>query len=114
MTKSKRSNQVGLLLKQGKSARPPEHSFGTDPRRSGTNSTIQVPTVKSVNLPTKLRSRRKNDLQKALIRKELKSSENIGNDQPTKYLPSLHDRTRDLKVKNAPSSTFVIAETPIC
>ncbi|OVA06495.1 SANT/Myb domain [Macleaya cordata] len=101
MVKAKRVGLVASLPKQGKSFKPPERSSSsTDPLRPGTDSalsTVQVPTMNQVNLPTKVRSRRKMDLQKAMVRKEKNSPEDIGNDRPNKHFSSLHDGTLDLK-----------------
>ncbi|XP_057958844.1 protein ALWAYS EARLY 3-like isoform X2 [Malania oleifera] len=48
-----------------------------------------------VTLPTKVRSRRKTDIQKPFIHKELKtSSENTVNGQPNVSIPSFHDKTQ--------------------
>ncbi|KAF8387887.1 hypothetical protein HHK36_026549 [Tetracentron sinense] len=103
LSKGKRTSQIASLSKQGKSVRLPERSSSTtDQRRAGNDSavsTVLVPTVNQVNLPTKLRSRRKMDPQKPLLPKELKSSENIVNDRLNKYSSSLHDRALSLKEK---------------
>ncbi|KAF8369540.1 hypothetical protein HHK36_032442 [Tetracentron sinense] len=75
ISKGTYTSQIAPLPEQGKSVSPPEHSSSsTDQRRAGNNlavSTLQVSTVNQVNLPTKLRNRRKMVLQKPLIRKEL-------------------------------------------
>ncbi|XP_043707298.1 protein ALWAYS EARLY 2-like isoform X2 [Telopea speciosissima] len=95
ISKAKRTNQIALPPKQGKLVRPAESSSGTEAQKTGADSAAssgQVPTVNPVNLPTKVRSRRK-------MQKELKSSESVGNDQPTKYALPLHDKALDLKEK---------------
>ncbi|KAK1319698.1 Protein ALWAYS EARLY 2 [Acorus calamus] len=75
-SKSKRSNQIIPPMKQGKSIRVPEQSsLRIDLEKATTeiaDSTAQVPVKNQVNLPTKYKSRRKRDLQKALSSKDIK------------------------------------------
>ncbi|KAJ4967952.1 hypothetical protein NE237_014653 [Protea cynaroides] len=95
ISKAKRTIQIGLPPKQGKLIRSAECSSGTETQKTGADSAAssgQVPTVNPVNLPTKVRSRRK-------MPKELNSSESVRNDQPAKYAPPLHDKALDLKEK---------------
>lgn len=98
-SKHKRVTQVIPYQKQGKSLRPPERfSSNTNNLRSGTNSVVsavQVTGADQVNLPTKLRSRRK----KALILKQWKAPENTGNDRLNTFSHALHNRALDLKVE---------------
>ncbi|PIA61564.1 hypothetical protein AQUCO_00300823v1 [Aquilegia coerulea] len=100
-SKSKRIVQIANapIQKQGRSVRPPERTSSiANSLRIGTNpavSVVQVSSANQVNLPTKLRSRRK----KSLVRKELKSPENIGNDRSNKFSHALHNKALDLKEK---------------
>ncbi|KAL6009859.1 hypothetical protein ACLOJK_000290 [Asimina triloba] len=102
ISKTKRASQIVPSPKQGKSARPPEcSSSSTDLGRIGTDppdSNVQVSAINEVSLPTKLRSRRKIGLQKAL-RKEPWSADNVANDRPDKYTHLIYDRAADLKTK---------------
>ncbi|KAJ4955122.1 hypothetical protein NE237_011905 [Protea cynaroides] len=92
--KAKRTNQIAPPPKQEKSVTPAASSCGMEAEKTGVDSAAsyrQVPTVNPVNLPTKVRSRWK-------MRKDLKSSESVGNDQPTKKNASpLHDSALGLK-----------------
>nr|DAD33388.1 TPA_asm: hypothetical protein HUJ06_012239 [Nelumbo nucifera] len=101
VTKGKRTNQSTLLPKHGKLVKPSERSSSsTDQPRAETESAvsmIQVQPADQVNLPTKLRSRRKINLPKSFISKELKSSDSSGKDRPNMYSLSLHDKTLDFK-----------------
>ncbi|XP_010243547.1 PREDICTED: protein ALWAYS EARLY 3-like isoform X2 [Nelumbo nucifera] len=100
MTKGKRTNQVNMLPKQRKSVKTLERSSSSTNQQGGNDSavsTIEVAPVNQVSLPTKLRSRRKICIPKALIPKELRSSESSGNDQLNRYASSLHDKALDLK-----------------
>ncbi|KAE8677621.1 Always early, putative isoform 3 [Hibiscus syriacus] len=76
LSKGKRSNNIGHP-KQGKSLRPPEHASSSTDKVWGLNSsgpsTIHVSSVNQVNLPTKVRSKRKMDAQKPAIRKDIQS-----------------------------------------
>lgn len=98
-SKHKRVTQVIPYQKQGKSLRPPERfSSNTNNLRGGSNSVVsavQVTGADQVNMPTKLRSRRK----KALILKEWKAPENAGNDRLNTFSHALHNRALDLKEK---------------
>ncbi|KAL1543106.1 protein ALWAYS EARLY 3-like isoform X2 [Salvia divinorum] len=70
-----------------------ENSSGADLQKEGTDSAhsaTQVP-VNQVNLPTKMRSRRKLSLKKPLVKKDLKFSEKISNDESNLSPGSLHD-----------------------
>ncbi|KAF9607399.1 hypothetical protein IFM89_034632 [Coptis chinensis] len=99
ISKIKRIGQIATVQKQAKSLKPPERSSSnTNSLRLGTSSAVsnvQVSSANQVSLPTRLRSRRK----KALMRFELKSPENIGNDRPNNFSQSLHNRALDLKEK---------------
>ncbi|XP_022740959.1 protein ALWAYS EARLY 3-like isoform X2 [Durio zibethinus] len=101
-SKGKRSNNVAHS-KQGKSVRPPEHtSSSTDHGRDLKNSapsTIQVSSVNQVNLPTKVRSKRKMNAQKPVIGKDIKSSDNIVKGKFSVPVMLFHDRALNLKEK---------------
>ncbi|KAJ4974391.1 hypothetical protein NE237_007565 [Protea cynaroides] len=96
ISKSKRTSEICPPPKQGKSVRLADcSSSGTEARKTGPDSSassVQVPTVNPVNLTTKFRSRRK-------MRKDSKSSESVGNDQPAKYVPPSHNKTLYFKEK---------------
>ncbi|KAA3485308.1 protein ALWAYS EARLY 3 isoform X2 [Gossypium australe] len=102
LSKGKQSNNVGHP-KQGKFVRPPEHaSSSTDQGRDLNNSapsTIQVSSVNQVNLPTKIRSKRKTDVRKPAIRKGMKSSDNIVKGKISGPVTLFHDGVLDLKEK---------------
>ncbi|XP_038991663.1 protein ALWAYS EARLY 3-like isoform X2 [Hibiscus syriacus] len=102
LSKGNRSNNIGHP-KQGKSLRPPEHaSSSTDLGRDLNNSapsTIQVSSVNQVNLPTKVRSKRKMGSQKPAIRKDIKSSDNIVKDKISAPVMSFHGGALNLKEK---------------
>ncbi|XP_058079829.1 protein ALWAYS EARLY 2-like isoform X2 [Magnolia sinica] len=100
-SKAKCVSDIVPLPKLGKSVRSPELT-STDlgmPAKDLAESTVQVSLPNQVNLLTKLRSRRKGNLQKAVVRKETRSSENVGNDQPDKSSHMVHHREIDLKNK---------------
>lgn len=100
--KGKHVSQIGSLPKQGKSVGLLECTSSTYQGRTGVNlavSTVQVSPINQVNLPTKLRSRRKMDIPKVLKQKHLRSSESAGNEQPDRYSLSLHNRAVDFKSK---------------
>ncbi|MBA0681579.1 hypothetical protein Goari_023375, partial [Gossypium aridum] len=101
-SKGKQSNNVGHP-KQGKFVRPPEHaSSSTDQGRDLNNSapsTIQVSSVNQVNLPTKIRSKRKTDVREPAIRKGIKSSDNIVKGKISGPVTLFHDGALDLKEK---------------
>ena len=82
--------------------RPPEHmSSSTDHGRDLNNSapsTIQVSSVNQVNLPTKVRSKRKMDAQKPAIGKDIKSSDNIVKGKFSVPVMLFHDRALNQKV----------------
>lgn len=100
VSKGKRSNNVAHP-KQGKSARPPERTSSsadhTTDLNSSAPSTIQVSPVNPVNLPTKIRSKRKMDAQKPAIGKDMKSS-NITKGKTSAPVMLFHDRALNLKV----------------
>ncbi|XP_058209241.1 protein ALWAYS EARLY 3 isoform X2 [Rhododendron vialii] len=78
MSKGKRSGNNSSQKKQGKSVRQPELSSSTDLRGEkddSSQSLVQVPVTNQVNLPTKVRSRRKMELQKPQNVKDLKFSD---------------------------------------
>ncbi|TYH27292.1 hypothetical protein ES288_A02G057800v1 [Gossypium darwinii] len=100
LSKGKQSNNF-VHPKQGKFVRPPEHaSSSTDQGRDLNNSapsTIQVSSVNQVNLPTKIRSKRKTDVRKPAIRKGIKSSDNIVKGKISGPVTLFHDGALDLK-----------------
>ncbi|TYH82554.1 hypothetical protein ES332_D02G069500v1 [Gossypium tomentosum] len=102
LSKGKLSNNVGHP-KQGKFVRPPEHaSSSTDQGRDLNNSapsTIQVSSVNQVNLPTKIRSKRKTDVREPAIRKGTKSSDNVVKGKISGPVTLFHDGALDLKEK---------------
>ncbi|XP_052881896.1 protein ALWAYS EARLY 3 isoform X3 [Gossypium arboreum] len=102
LSKGKQSNNF-VHPKQGKFVRPPEHaSSSTDQGRDLNNSapsTIQVSSVNQVNLPTKIRSKRKTDVRKPAIRKGIKSSDNIVKGKISGPVTLFHDGALDLKEK---------------
>ncbi|KAK4855475.1 hypothetical protein QYF36_007763 [Acer negundo] len=93
--------------KQGKLVKPSEHSSSTDHGKEWNDSspsTVHVLPTNHVNLPTKVRSRRKMDTRKPLIEKDtrssddmLKFSEDIINAQSRRLIPSFRDRMLILK-----------------
>ncbi|CAK9159737.1 unnamed protein product [Ilex paraguariensis] len=96
VSKGKRSSQSA----SPKLIKHPENSSSTDRRREGSDSalsSVQVSVANQVNLPTKVRSRRKIDLQKPKMLKDLKFSDKIMKDQPSVPFPLLHDKTLNLK-----------------
>ncbi|XP_059445242.1 protein ALWAYS EARLY 3 isoform X2 [Corylus avellana] len=103
LSKGKRSSHNATQPKPGKMVKPTEHtSSSTDLRREGNDSalsTLQVSSADQVKLPTKVRSRRKMDVQKLLIQNDSKSSESIFNEHPKIPIPSPDDRAVSLKEK---------------
>ncbi|KAH6808743.1 hypothetical protein C2S51_026526 [Perilla frutescens var. frutescens] len=97
LSKSKKSSQSS----SPKLMKVSENSNGVDLRKEGSDSAqsaTQVP-VNQVNLPTKVRSRRKMILKKPSIQKDLKFSEKISNDESNLSFGALHDtqfRFKDL------------------
>lgn len=88
---------------------PERSSSSTDPRREGSEtalSSIQVPVKNQVNLATKVRNKRKIDLEKPQIIKDLKFSDETIRNHASAPFPSLHDRALDLKVKCLPFFVF--------
>lgn len=89
-------------LKNAKSVRTPERSSSTADHVKEENdsppSTMQVQSMNQVNLPTKVRSKRKMDIPKPLIQKDQKHSENIAKDQSNTLVPTLYDSTLSSKV----------------
>ncbi|ESR32866.1 hypothetical protein CICLE_v10004186mg [Citrus x clementina] len=82
ISKGKRSLSASQS-KHGKLVKPPEHTSSTDHEKEGNNSassTALVRTANQVNLPTKVRSRRKMNRRKLLIERDKMSSEDILND----------------------------------
>ncbi|XVE65643.1 hypothetical protein DITRI_Ditri08aG0016500 [Diplodiscus trichospermus] len=102
LNKGKRSNNA-VPPKQGKSVRTPERtSSSTDHGRDLNNSassTIQVSSVNQVNLPTKVRSKRKMDAQKPAIGKDVKSSDNTVKGKFSVPVMLSNDRALTLKEK---------------
>ncbi|KAK3038983.1 hypothetical protein RJ639_027468 [Escallonia herrerae] len=97
-SKGKRSSQSSSNIVK----LPEASSSSTDPRKEesdSTLSTIQVPRESQVNLPTKVRNRRKANLEKPQILKDLKAPEKIARDQLKVPFPSLHGKAFDLKEK---------------
>lgn len=98
MSKNKRSQSASpKLIKNA------EHSSSTDPRREGsdsTQSTVQVPPAKEISLPTSVRSRRKRNLKKPNIQKDLKFPDKVFNERSCNPASSLHDTASILKVKS--------------
>ncbi|GAY35971.1 hypothetical protein CUMW_019620 [Citrus unshiu] len=79
ISKGKRSLSASQS-KHGKLVKPPEHTSSTDHEKEGNNSassTAHVRTANQVNLPTKVRSRRKMNMRKLLIERDKMSSEDI-------------------------------------
>ncbi|GKU85492.1 hypothetical protein SLEP1_g162 [Rubroshorea leprosula] len=100
VSKGKRSHNAAYP-KQEKLVRPPERASSSNDQGSELNnltpSTILVP-VNKVNLPTKVRSKRKIDAQKIVIEKDIKS-EDIVNGKSNIPSPSLHEKSLNLKEK---------------
>ncbi|CAI9762702.1 unnamed protein product [Fraxinus pennsylvanica] len=89
MSKSKKASQTG----SPKLMKVSENSSNADLRREGSDSAqsaVQVPVVNQVNLPTKVKSRRKMDLKKP---------NKIPIDQSNAPFASLQDRSFDHKKK---------------
>ncbi|KAL6517142.1 hypothetical protein OROHE_017848 [Orobanche hederae] len=89
MTKCRKSSQCSSpnLMKVS------ENSSSADIRKEGSDSAqsaVQVPVANQVNLPTKLRSRRKMNLKKP-VQKDLKFPETIPNKESNLPVGSLHD-----------------------
>ncbi|KAL0388759.1 UNVERIFIED_CONTAM: protein ALWAYS EARLY 3 [Sesamum radiatum] len=79
-----------------------ENSSSADLRKEGSDSAqsaIQVPVANQVNLPTKVRSRRKMNLKKPQIQKYLKFPDKISDDQSNLPFGSLHNTAFNLKEK---------------
>lgn len=92
MSKSKKASQTG----SPKLMKVSENSSSIDLRREGSDSAqsaVQVPAVNQVNLPTKVRSRRKMDLKKP---------NKIAVDQSNLPVASLQERSFDHKVYRSP------------
>lgn len=101
MTKSKKSPQSS----SPKLMKVSENSSSADLRKEGSDSAqsgIQVPVINQVNLPTKVRSRRKMDLKKPLVQKDLKFPEKISNDESNPPFGLLHDTSFKFKVWFSP------------
>lgn len=107
MSKGKRTH-AAAHPKQGKLVKPLERSSSTEHGKDWKDlspSTTHVRPTNHVNLPTKVRSRRKMDLRKPLIVKDAKSSddklnyfEDISNAQSSRLVSSFHDRILKRKV----------------
>ncbi|KAL3519017.1 hypothetical protein ACH5RR_021606 [Cinchona calisaya] len=98
MSKNKKASQSA----SPKLAKNAEHSSSTDPRREGSDSaqsTVQAPPANQVNLLTRVRSRRKMNLKKPQIQKDLKFPEKILNDRSNVPLASLNDTASSVKGK---------------
>ncbi|KAK1277365.1 Protein ALWAYS EARLY 3 [Acorus gramineus] len=100
-SKSKCPNQIFSHMKQGKSMRSPEQSSpGIDLGKTISKlaeSAAQASAKNQVSPPTKCRSRRKMDPQKAASSKDIESSENIVNLQPGKHSLQMLDQGALLK-----------------
>ncbi|KAG9454834.1 hypothetical protein H6P81_007738 [Aristolochia fimbriata] len=101
--KSKRTGQTVPPPKQGKTVKSVDHSCSSaDVGKPGIalgEQPVQKSSLDKVNLPTKQRSRRKMDLQRSMSSKELKSCENVGNEQLERLAPFVQDRAAELKSK---------------
>ncbi|KAK4425827.1 protein ALWAYS EARLY 3 [Sesamum alatum] len=98
MTKTKKSPQRS----SPKLMKISENSSSADLRKEGSDSAqsaIQVPVANQVNLPTKVRSRRKMNLKKPQIQKDLKFPDKISDDQSNLPFGSLHNTSFNLKEK---------------
>nr|XP_027075043.1 protein ALWAYS EARLY 3-like [Coffea arabica] len=106
------TRDLGKMIKNKKSSHSSspklvknvEHSSSADPRIEGSDSaqsTIQAPPANQVNLLTRVRSRRKRDLNKPQIQKDLKLSEKISNDRSNVPLASVNDTAFSVKGKLA-------------
>ncbi|KAH6832949.1 DNA binding protein [Perilla frutescens var. hirtella] len=96
MNKSKKFSQTGSphLLRNS------ENSSSADLRKEASDSVqsaVQVPVVNQVNLPTKVRSRRKMNLKKPQIHKDPGLLNNISNDQSDLPIASVHSRALNSK-----------------
>ncbi|CAL5347002.1 unnamed protein product [Camellia sinensis] len=102
ISKGKRSCYSNSQQKQGKLVRHSEHSSSSTDLRGEKDdsalSTVQVPMANQVNLPTKVRSRRKMELQKPQNLKDLKFSE-LNDHKLNLPVPSFHDGALNLKEK---------------
>ncbi|XP_044498764.1 protein ALWAYS EARLY 3-like [Mangifera indica] len=102
VSKGKRTHS-SAQPKQGKLVKPPESTSSTGQRKELNNSGPSITHVLStdeINLPTKVRSRRKNTPQKFLIEKDTKSSEDLLNGQSYKSVPSLSLNEKILNLKD--------------
>ncbi|PSR92630.1 Protein ALWAYS EARLY like [Actinidia chinensis var. chinensis] len=104
ISKGKRSCCNISQKKQGKSARHPElSSSSSDMRKEKDNtalSTVQVPNANEVKLRTKVRSRRKTELQKPRNLNDLKfSNKFLDGNRSNLPVPSVHDASLNLKDK---------------
>ncbi|GFZ14022.1 DNA binding protein [Actinidia rufa] len=104
VSKGKRSCCNISQKKQGKSARHPEFSSSSsDVRKEKDNtalSTVQVPDANEVKLRTKVRSRRKTELQKPRNLNDLKfSNKFLDGNRSNLPVPSVHDASLNLKDK---------------
>lgn len=98
MNKSKKSSQTGSLHL----LRMSENSSSADLQNEASDSAqsaVQVPLVNQVNLPTKVRSRRKVKVKKLQIQKHSEPLNNISNDRSDLPIVSLHSRTLNSKVR---------------
>lgn len=103
LTKGKRPSHNAMQSKPGKMVKPTElTSSSTDLGREGNESALsalQVSAADQVKLPTKVRSRRKMDVQKPLTQNISKSSEGVLNEHPSIPIPSPSDGALSLKEK---------------
>ncbi|OMO53706.1 hypothetical protein CCACVL1_28433 [Corchorus capsularis] len=102
MSKGKRSSNVAHP-KQGKSLRTPERtSSSTDHGKDSNNpapSSMQVASSNQVNLPTRVRSKRKMDAVKPVTGKDTKSTDSIVKGKSSVPVTLFHDRAHNLKEK---------------
>ncbi|XP_051127509.1 protein ALWAYS EARLY 3-like [Andrographis paniculata] len=97
-SKSKKSSQSS----SPNLTRISENSSSADLRKEGSDSTLsgmQVPSTNQATLPTKTRSRRKGDLKKPQVQKDLKFPETISNDQGNMSFALLHGTAFNFKEK---------------
>ena len=86
-----------------------EHASCIDPRTERSDSaqsTAQIPVENQVNLPAKVRSRRKTDLKNPQRQRKSKISDKILDDTSAS-VTAFHDRAFSLKVSYSPLSVVV-------
>ncbi|CAI9106776.1 OLC1v1005995C1 [Oldenlandia corymbosa var. corymbosa] len=98
LSRSKRSSQTA----SPKLTKNAEHSSNTDLRREGSDSAqsaVQVPLPNQTSSPSKVRSKRKTDLKKTDVPKDLKVAEKLLNDRAIGPVASPDDTACSLKKK---------------